>query len=84
LIQDDVEDPHIISALVALFRRDLSASRQIADKIGVKASDFTPIMAAAVGKLDLLSEYYPELKRLFGISNTRAVETICQIAHGQT
>jgi hypothetical protein len=54
LIQDDVESPEIIASLVAMFRKDIPSSRTLAEKIGVKPSDFVPLMAAAAGKLDLM------------------------------
>ena len=73
-----------VSALVALFKKDLSNIRVISERLDVDTDLISIILACATKRLDLLHENFKVLSRKLGINNSFALKTILYIGCGDS
>ena len=71
-----------VSALVALFKKDLSNIRIISERIDVDTDIMSAVLACATKRLDLLNENFKILSFKLGINNTFAFRSILSIGCG--
>ena len=72
-----------VSALVAMFKKDLSNIRIISERLDVDTDTMSAILACATKRLDLLHENFKILSFKLGINNTYALRSILSIACGE-
>ena len=73
-----------VSALVAMFKKDLSNIRVVAERLELDADITSAILACATKRLDLLHENFKVLSLKLGINNTFALKSILSIGCGNT
>ena len=69
-----------VSALVAMFKKDLSNIRIISERLDVDTDIMSAVLACATKRLDLLNENFKILSFKLGINNTFALRSILSIA----
>ena len=72
-----------VSALVAMFKKDLSNIRIISEKLDLEADTISAVLACATKRIDLLKENFKVLSYKLGINNTYALKSILAIACGE-
>jgi hypothetical protein len=75
--------PRRVSALIALFKRDLSNIRIISKRLELDPEIMSACLACAVKRIDLLNENFKLLSKKLEINNTRALKSILSITCGQ-
>ena len=71
-----------VSALVAMFKKDLSNIRIISEKLDLETDIMSAVLACATKRIDLLKENFKTLSYKLGINNTFALKSILSIACG--
>ena len=52
------EESKICSSFISLFKNDLSQAKTLTNKLGVDSRTALPVIAAALGNMTILSEFY--------------------------
>ena len=78
------KDNKMISSFAALFKRDMSLAYNLIQKLKVDQRKATMVLAAAVGDMTILSEFYADIQQHLGLKSEQTVVTLMQLAHGQT
>lgn len=73
-----------VSALVAMFKKDLSNIRVISERLDLDSDIISAVLACATQRLDLLHENFKVLSHKLGINNTFALKMILSIGCGST
>ena len=73
-----------VSALVAMFKKDLSNIRVVSEKLDLETDIMSAVLACATQRIDLLKENFKTLSYKLGINNTFALRSILSIACGKT
>ena len=73
-----------VSALVAMFKKDLSNIRIISEKLDLDTDMISAVLACATKRIDLLKENFKMLSYKLGINNTHALRSILSIACGKS
>jgi len=68
-----------VSALVAMFKKDLSNIRVISERLDIDTDIISAVLACATQRLDLLNQNFKVLSRKLGINNTYALKMILSI-----
>ena len=79
---DYCSSSNIVSAIVAIFKGDLSWVRILSERFEVDQHMLSVILACAWKRYDLLRNSFDELSKKLRINNEKAVETILEIAWG--
>jgi hypothetical protein len=55
------EEAKICSSFISLFKGDLSTAKILSQKMGVNQNLAVPVIAAALGNMQILSEFYSQI-----------------------
>jgi hypothetical protein len=72
----------LVASVVAVFKKDISYCRIIANALDLNIEDFTVLVALATKRLDLVKDKLPNLSKNLNINNDHALESILNIAWG--
>ena len=78
------KDDKIISSFASLFKRDMSLALTLIQKLQVDQRKATMLLAAALGDISILSEFYSDIQQCLGLRSQQTVAYMMQLAHGET
>ena len=56
------EESKLCQSFISLFKGDISTAKLLASKMGIGLNQMMPVIAAALGNMGILSEYYSQIQ----------------------
>jgi hypothetical protein len=73
----------ICTSLLAMIKGDISMARPISDGLNIEHEMIMPIIAAATGNIEVLSDFYEMFQIKFCLENVNSVRVISEVYNGK-